>query len=60
MKPNTHIELINFIKAVEQLTAATVTTIGLQTASEILSQCHITKEALRTDETISDSGPVSN
>lgn len=52
MNNKSKMELIKFIEAVEQLTAACLMTIGMETASAILSQCHHTKEALDHDETI--------
>lgn len=60
MNTNTKTQLYRFVSAVEILTAAVVTTIGVQTAGEILNQCLLTRQALDNDDTVVESGPVSN
>lgn len=52
MNSNTKKHLINFIEAVENLTSATLVTIGMETASEIINTCNQLKLALERDETI--------
>jgi len=52
MNSQTQKELINFINAVEKLTAATLIHIGMETATEIMTACDTAKRALSCDETI--------
>lgn len=64
MNTNTRKELIKFAEAVEKMAAANCLTMGVQTTSEIMSQCYHLIEALNIDDTITESGigsgPVSN
>lgn len=52
MNAKTRDEMIEFIEAVEQLTASVLTTIGLAGASDIIGKCDRLKHSLKKDETI--------
>ena len=52
MNNNTKDALQDFISAVEELTAACVITIGIETAASVMDRCHKAKQSLEKDETI--------
>ncbi len=55
MNSNTKQALIEFTHQVQNLVAATVVQIGIQTASEVLTACVKLEQALNTDETITET-----
>jgi hypothetical protein len=60
MNTKTRDSLIELTNRIEQLATACVSIIGLQTCAEINQTCIDARYALRTDETITETGSVSN